>query len=72
MKQRGWACVGFLMSEGEAVVFSDWSEHGMCELFSEPKEQFCGFCDVKSDRLIINKACDDCQQIIRKIKSWNE
>ena len=35
MKQRGWACVGFLMSEGEAVVFSNWPEHGMCELFSK-------------------------------------
>lgn len=33
LNRRGWACVGFLFCEGEAVVYSGWSEHGGCELF---------------------------------------
>lgn len=70
MKQRGWVCTGFLLSEGEPSVFSDWSEHGMCELFSKSKEQFCDFCTVRSERLWIYEACDSCQGMVRKLKDW--
>jgi len=32
-QQRGWVCIGFVMMEGEPVAYSEWPEHGMCELF---------------------------------------
>ena len=33
--QRGWICAGFLFCEGESIAFSQWPEHGMCELFTQ-------------------------------------
>ncbi len=33
LTQRGWACAGFVFCEATPVVYSGWSEHGMCELF---------------------------------------
>jgi len=32
-KQRGWVC----FVDDECVMFSGWSEHGMCELWKQRK-----------------------------------
>ena len=38
MKQRGWIC--FIDSdEDPCIMFSGWSEHGMCELWRQKKEK---------------------------------
>jgi len=36
--QRGWACVGFLLCEGEPIISSGLPLHGCCELFERVKE----------------------------------
>ncbi len=34
-RQRGWVCIGFLMTGNERVVYSEWHKHGMCEMFEK-------------------------------------
>lgn len=38
MQQRGWICIGFAYQEAEALGFSGWTAHGMCELFDRRPE----------------------------------
>ena len=40
MTQRGWVCVAFGFCEATPSAFSEWCEHGLCELFERvPKQQ---------------------------------
>jgi hypothetical protein len=38
LEQRGWVCYLPIGKEEEHLLFSGWSEHGMCELWN-PKEE---------------------------------
>lgn len=33
--QRGWICIGPAMTEAEPWGCSGWSEHGLCEMFTQ-------------------------------------
>jgi DNA-directed RNA polymerase subunit RPC12/RpoP len=64
---RGKACVAFMFEEGENTIFSDWSEHGLCELWKRKFEYHCPKCgNVVPD---INRKfhCTNCNIDLRQI-----